>query len=561
MAYSSVLTLQDLNVFYSKEDYIKVTSKKVEVSTELKQKVSRAAVEYLIVLEQPDDYIMKQVSSKLEKDSKFLEKTNNPYQLPLLSLAILMNRITLVSKLLDAGANLEQRDKFGWLPIHHAALASHELFQFIVSKTKGDVLTKKTLLGGICEHLRMYAGLAENSKSLQKLQIELETGKKVPFNVKEHLAMFGMTQYTDGPFYPPENLKALWMQTKSEETPEELDKILEAMLEKVMKNPTKLLIKTSEICKDMPRNWGLFADEDLPIGTGTVTYGGKYFGLPTNDTLLNVLEGKPVSYPYVLIDVDAETIGNGGRFANEGFPNCANATVNNVNGLTNIHLIYIIKEGGVKKGEELFWDYGQGEAKLKWNSLYRIPNSAEMREFVKKNTIKDVESKMIALNDPKAKKRNIKTHHILHHTAYGDQCRIVYCVFTPAATLDLWCNEIITAKNWFKQINESRMLKYIIPAQHNKMTRITNVFIQRLMKLEDKLAKSKELNKSVRKFLFNLISKYTMLEVSEMIDLIFEWLNKSNGEDWEKFSEDLISDYPHVEDRDVRLFSILKPFI
>ncbi len=503
---------------------------------------------------------MKTVRSKLEKDKDCLKKTSNKYDLPILTLAILKNRITLVPKLIEAGASLEQKDICGWFPIHHAALASEELFQLIVGKTKGNILTKMTPLNGTCEHLRIYAGLVENPTSTKNLQIELESGKPIPFKPEEHLALFGMTKYIDGAFYPPEMLKNLWMQQKSQNPYETINNIYCRLLEKAFENPPKLVIKSSSIGKDVSKNWGLFTNQDLPMGSGVATYGGQFFDQSRTGDMLAILNGKVFHSEYLLVEVDAEKVGNCARFANDGFPNCCINPAGKVRGLSNIGVLTIIKEGGVKKGEELFWDYGQGEAALKWNSKsYRVPNPEEMREFIRKFTMQLVEEKItisnkcLSLNNGKDEQSQL-----LYLIAGGYLTRMQYCFYTPAAILDLWCHEIITAKNWYEQLHNSELLKIIRPAEHNPQTALVNRFLGFLKFLENELSSSEEgVNKKVRIFLLNLIGKYTMLEVSEVILYIISWLKKNNGQNWESFSKELIENIPHCEDRDISKLKIL----
>ena len=194
--------------------------------------------------------------------------------------------------------------------------------------------------------------------------------------------IFGMTKYSDCPYFSSANLKDLWQQRPCEMLSlDKSDDIVRATFEKAFHNPPKLLLKSSSVDRSLSKNWGVFANENLNLGTGLIPFVGQYDDSSYSvKYLADLLSGKLMPQPYRFKKFNAEKIGNVSRFFNEGFPNCCVEEISNYQGLTNHHMLVIIEETGVKEGEELLWDYGQGEVRLKWNSVYQIPNPEAMRE-------------------------------------------------------------------------------------------------------------------------------------------------------------------------------------
>ncbi|MCE5293481.1 MAG: ankyrin repeat domain-containing protein [Chlamydiales bacterium] len=110
----SVLSNQNWQTLFSEERYKQAVLTKKPV------------VEFLIALGRPDNEVMQYAK----------EKPINPFRLSVLDLAIMKGRESLVAKLLAAGAKVDEPDFFGWLPIHHACLASDAIFAQVVNYLK-----------------------------------------------------------------------------------------------------------------------------------------------------------------------------------------------------------------------------------------------------------------------------------------------------------------------------------------------------------------------------------------------------------------------------------------
>lgn len=292
----SVLTSKDWDEMYVRSDYERVVRKDPTLPREIRDKVMSGLAEYLLAFDQPDEAIMAQI----KKNPMLLVGAHNPYGLHVLDLAILKGRKSLVVGLLDAKAPLDKRDAFGWLPIHHAALASSEIFELLVKK-RADTQAK-TPRGGTCEDLRHLAGLEELSVSLSNLRVETDDKTHVRFDYKQ----FGMTKYTDRCYFAGDDLKKLWMQTGTNEVP-----VFDKELYKADSHPPKVVLKRTV---SPSKNWGVFAAEHLAIGRGLFFYSGQYSDSTVRASLPTLLSKKLVRRPYVLGDVDAEKVGNAARF-------------------------------------------------------------------------------------------------------------------------------------------------------------------------------------------------------------------------------------------------------
>lgn len=543
----SVFTSKDWNSLYPKNEYLMVLNKDPMVTEDVRKKVQNGLVEYLIALNQSDDTVMRQVAKK----PALLRHTSNRHGLSILDLAIMKGRESLVSKLLDQGASLDQPDAYGWLPVHHAALAGDRLFKLIVQR--GADPNKTTRLGGTCEDLRQLAGIVELTTSLKGLSLETEDKQHVSFDPNQHLQLFGMTKYTDVPYYPEEHIKRLWIQKKE---PSDFEEQFEfnnrAAFEGAFQKPAKVVVKRLTVGGESGAHWGLFADEDLPFGATLFTYTGQYAEYERHGNLNDILNGKVTPRPYLLDNIDAQFVGNCSRFMNEGFPNCMPFHATNYKGIERRYAFMVIQKEGVKKGEELLWDYGQGEFQLKWNKLYRLPNPVAMHEFVKTHTMKDIEKFCHEGNCAVSSATTLTEEIALNQfrgTGYISQ--MVYCFSTPAAILDLWCGNCITARDWINQIQGSELYNILIAEDHKVMIVFVKDFLKLLGLFEEDSEKKKKYIGEIKTFIRPLQGELTYLEIMDILNKILEWLNQ-DSDNWEQFSAHLRENYKHIEGREIK---------
>lgn len=145
-----------------------------------------------------------------------------------------------------------------------------------------------------------------------------------------------------------------------------------------------------------------------------------------------------------------------------------------------------------------------------------------------------------------------------HWKATGDMLRLVYCLFTPAAILDLWCANIITAGDWIaKMAAFDKQNRNLLPDHHRQAMLLANCFLIILQSLERRLSEKPQYKECVKAYLNGLQAKRTLLEISEIISRISMWLEGDSSTTWDALSAQLLLDYPYNEERDIDSLGII----
>lgn len=494
-----------------------------------------ATAEFHIAHGSPDDVVLSAIKA-----------ANNPFKLSLLDLAIMKGRETLVVKLLAKGENVHHEDLFGWKPIHHAALVSSTIFQALVANGADPKATTKA--GISCEQIRLYAGLDTLTASLANLTVGETPIKAGSFPLKQ----FGMTTYSDAPYYPQEELQKLWAEKPQNDEILDKDKF-----DEMLKEGPKLTLKKVALAE---RNWGVFADEPLAFGKALFPYSGEVGVWTEKMTFTTALAAKKSWRRYQLGPINAETVGNIARFVNEGFPNCFVASLPPTNGSQNWYVVSCAEPAGIKKGDELLYDYGIAECLLKWNSLYTIPNKEAMRHFVRTTSLENVHQ-FIANNSLNYNKglRLTKEQHELHLQTEAYLTKLYYCFHTPSAIIDLWCESLISAKSWFDtMVDFEKRYCRITQDVHKKGLVLIYLFMQYLIALEKVMPPNRE--KTVKTWIAKHLATHTPLEVSELIIAIHKWAKEPVRDAWIEFSENLDKTLPYDEARNLNDLTLVKRF-
>lgn len=518
MSSLSVLSAKTWQMLFSEEKYNQAVASKKPV------------VEFLVALGRPDSEVMQHAN----------EKPLNPFKLSVLDLAIMKGRESLVAKLLAAGAKVDEPDLFGWLPIHHACLAGDAIFQRVVKG--GAKPDAQTAAGASCEDIRRYAGIDELATSLTKLSIEDEAENPVRT----------LQKYTDYPYYEGDGLQKLW-QTK----PSDLKPAVRKLVDSSLSEGTKTSIRKTQA------GWGLFAEESIPFEKIIIPYSGTYGSWEEKLDLTTGLTAKATWQRYQLGRVNAETVGNVARFANEGFPNSMIMELPLYRGSLDWYTLVACDKEGIAAGDEILWDYGMGECLLKWNSLYTIPNKEAMRSFIKMHPFHEID-RFIMEHSLRFNPQMpfTKENHSLHQQAEGYLSKLYYCFHTPAAVVDLWCESLITARSWSETMRsvEKKQQRLTHPT-HRKVLFLVYLFMEMLVKLEGALIEhAPKRIKPIKAWLATLATRLTMLEFSEVCVEITQWLKEPIRDSWDDFSEKLVKKHTHQPERDIRTLTLMKTY-
>ncbi|MBS0635596.1 MAG: hypothetical protein JSR37_09055 [Verrucomicrobia bacterium] len=519
----SVFTQEKWDFFFSEEKYQKAKAEKKPVA------------EFMIALGKPDSEVMQAVRN----DPTCLKNPCNFFKLSVLTLAIMKGRDSLIEPLVQKGASLSDEDLFGWRPVHHAALAGDHIFKIVIGQ-KADTKVK-TRAGATCDDIRRYAGIDVADATNRHAKVALE--------------QFGMTRYSDYPYYPQEMLQKLW-QTK----PQDVGPVSSEQFDKALEHGVKVDVREVGLSV---KSWGAFAAEKFEAGRILFAYSGEYGEWKDKMNMQGALVARATWQRYQLGTLNAERVGNVARFLNDGFPNCLVIGSPLYRGCDDWKFFVVCEKGGINPGEELLWDYGLGECMLKWNSLYTIPNRHKMHEFIKSTTTEFIDSYIKRHSfDWNPGLAITRKNHDAHLQAAGYLTQIWYCFTTPLATLDLWCESLITAEQWFKSLKYfSKNHPIAKTAVHRNSLALVVLFHNSLVQLEELLKTQKPARiKEIKGWLSERLSTRTAMELSEIIVKLVIWLNNPVRDSWDDFSSALDKMIPHNLDRDITQLSLVKSY-
>lgn len=292
---------------------------------------------YFCALTKTDQTIIDQIKTKNLK--ALTKRDKKVYGLTPLAIACMQGRAAVVNEMLDrmdeACKNNEckredverwinKKDDFGWTPLHHAVLTSQEIFDRL--REMGADINARTNLGGTCDDLRRLTSLADNP--LAKRNVKIEDNKGRLFDLSEISAerlkeLTGLEGYRDDPYFSPEHLKKLWMDTPNMAEPvQRFIREITTEYNRLKANPPCLIIgKCAELAQVGIDTYELRADEVIRKGSVIGEYGSSSEKPLPRDRRTFAAFMRAESDPYEFGDITARQYGNVMRFANCGFLN------------------------------------------------------------------------------------------------------------------------------------------------------------------------------------------------------------------------------------------------
>ncbi|MBS4168931.1 ankyrin repeat domain-containing protein [Parachlamydia sp. AcF125] len=505
---------------------------------------------------------------------------NSQYQFSALHIATLKKRVEVVNALLEAGADPNSRDVYGWTALHHAALVSYEIFQaFLKFQPNLNVMTR---LGATPSCLRKFFGL-EPAIDSRPLYLQEEESNKRKVEIEEIKKYTALTTYTDEPFYSFDFLKTYWKSNvKQVEGLQELaiQLFLPKAYQKMRLNPPALILKKERL-PDGQGNfidaWGVLAGQNLGFGEVICEYTGRF--ITKRDAEPSFLEQlKHFSEPYECSFLNADTHGNISRHANDGWPNIFIVELNNTRGQPARILFMGGEITGIQEGEKILWDYGVNYAQLKWGH-YLIGESEKekIKSFCQEVPFESHVKKCIEM---------IKSNHLIKESKEGEkrsytplpvyeelmlQTRLAYFISTPAVLIYLACSGIVNPEDFKKLMYEDEEEKFFIPTikriennnpEHFKWVQLLIDYLVKFDKQVDSLGLP-SISNQIRNFILQKEGKWTViqiikgiLEINQFLDPLINQLKseeeiKNFQAQWDNFKTKLdeLKDYNWLEDQ------------
>lgn len=505
----SVLSQRQWGEIFSGDVYQKVVHKDPSVSEEKKQAVRRHSLKYLIALDQSDASIFKFIESLKNKRSPQLNSPFSRHQVTALHIAVMKNREAVVKALIKAGANVYQVDKYGWTPLHHAALVSDRLVQELL-KCEG-LKDQKTLLGGDYENLMCLTGRKAPPAQAEVSYMPCDTDEVESFD-EERLGV----RYIDDCLWPKEMLYELWTRAPKEKGGNTLTQqhVRSELYPTLSSSPVKMTIK------DKGPEFGVevLAAEDLEpfrlIGqyTGKIT---KQMGVGelTYSFIFEQIEGGTIS-------VDAAKEGNWTRFMNDGFPNVIAFNLFNTAGQKWRKVFFVADPDGVRSQEPLLYDYNWTYFTLKWGE-YKLMGREKMRKFFSHfdESYQELKARHRAMQEFSLNGRPIPYLDKLSYQAL--ESRLLYPFQTPMALMDLVFSQVIDPQKWDAFIqkekqDETSSLGCVFNARNPDAERI-EALLQTLIEFNHCIRLEADLSETIRNHFIDSEDKKSVDDLIRML--------------------------------------------
>lgn len=451
---SPLLTQEEWAALFPIDDYRKIVkSKKGEAECDLSLDKIRAirgnSLKFLIASRQPTKNILEWIQHLKEIKSLQLDSAYTRYEFTALMIAIMRNNIPVVEALIEAGASLKKRDKYGFKPIHHAALVSKEMMRVLLNS--GAKIKSRTRVGATCRDLWEMTGQRPSVGSFDHVFCRAQDYTVSQVSIEEFNRLHGFKMYTDTPYYPPEKIKVLWMESPQDILPvnEALEREMGQIYRAMVKNPSRLIVEMdsdlawiSEMGAQEKKDYGLFAGEYLEFTRGIIEYSGKVIEEKLSTFAASLEES---SDKYLVESLDARLVCNVAHFVIDGFPNAGLFTAANEAGRPRRVFLAVIDPQGIKRNEEIYVDFGASTAKLKWSSCHVTGNGEEMHHYYKTNSIESLISSHSEANQrlrdcvKRGQKFDLKDWFLRSFI----EARLRFLFTTPGALIDLTCNKII----------------------------------------------------------------------------------------------------------------------
>lgn len=468
---------------------------------------------FLIALGQPNEKIKNYIKGNPKKINFLSEE----YPLTSLHVATMKNNPEIVQSLLDAQANPNIQDEFGWSPLHHAALVSNEIFNLLIQQKADPSLT--TQLNCTYKDLQTFAQLTPPivDKRVIYLQkaVEGNENNEVMEEVspEEIMKLAHLTQYTDVCVYAKSQLELLWRSYEQEYDNDLMDRsepwqrFLKIQYDQMKQRPPSLIIR-----ENGQMGLGLLAGEVIKTGQAIIEYTGEIIAispelLGSHKNIQDVLRLQREN-EYSVREIDAKNKGNVSRFINDGFPNVDLRDLFNEKGFETRPIFIAVDEIGIK--DPIFWDYGNNYMGLKWGfqGPYMISQKEEIKLFINKNAITKY------INEIEKWWKKASTHGF-QPESYPQvakiENRLHYFINTPIVMIYLTCLKKVNVAQW-RTLQKSEVIEMTKPNQLHLIW--LDTLFEILEKFEKKLAQlDKQTDLKIRSFFENSCDILSVLQV------------------------------------------------
>lgn len=533
-----------------KQIFTEVEWKRMYPATEYKARpilphVRASLLHYLLGLNQSDTTVIPYIKGlEGRKIALLYLRDSKNHGLTPLMIATMKGREAVVREILvklETSGNKQKvqlQDQYGWTVLHHAAVSSAEIFQMLVSF--GSDLTKRTDFGGTPEQVRDLVSRDIQSPSLSALSLRVADGtlKKVSDIGKERFCqVMGIEEYRDEALIYPSSLKKFWSSEIDPKftTDESLFKNSFYPTLVARSLPKMVLAENGELKGKVPGCYGLYADEEIPFGRFVGYYSGEWLGEGKfrSDSFRDSVEN---ASDYLFPPFDAEKAGNHTRWANCGWPNTIvqGAIFDGVQR----ELLLIADEEGVKKGEEILWDYGLNQSKDAWINPQVIFGREKMREFFKDglgptlNLFNQFLKGEISEVAGGGKFKPSTYPLLLKHYLFVQ--RICFPLNAPGGLLDLHFSGIVNANVWYDKLKNQNNITFPFDIWLNENERnrwyVTSM-IMSILDFENKVNNvSPNIRVQVDEWVLENIGKRSAVEILKALVLFGDKLPGTNQE-------------------------------
>lgn len=290
-----------------------------------------------------------------------------------LHLAVMKGSLTIVRRLLQANANVNQVDGRCWTPLHHAA-ANRDLSMILTLLKAGADIDAQTDENGSMADLGLLVSIPLDPNKIV-VRVWNHT-KKASFETSAARLLGPGLNYTSHVHMTHDQLIDQW--AGANKRAPELPNILHWQYEKFLANPPKLAISHSavnDVGEPIPQAGRCtIAEQDFVPGQIVAEYCGE-----------QVDDEYPVSnYRAEDIDGDGPRLHarSAGTLAADGFPNCAIQEISRCHGRTRLFIVAIKP---IERGSLILLNYGQ-DHRVKYSG-HREMAPAALNHFVSDPTV------------------------------------------------------------------------------------------------------------------------------------------------------------------------------
>lgn len=341
------------------------------------------------------------------------------HQLSPLHCAVISKDVKQIKKLCEITTNIDKADIHGWTPLHHAALSSQRIFDYLLSKNANKTI--KNDLGGTPEDLRHLSFLPRFSFEIPPLLIQMD-GEKKPLEVEEFKHLTEAT-YIQEMYVPPQLLYKEWLKLPQKE-PSFINEIAPTEYSRHESFPYSLYIAPSiDPITKKNLGLGLYANEKIKKGTLIC----EYLGEKIEDS------SKEENVDYLYEDIQALKYRNFGGMANDSFPNAVVSSIYSIKGVKRRFCLVSLKD--IEVDSPIFIDYGKSSLK---NRAHRELNINDIYSFLKTRNITHILKNIEGCEFKKE---------LFVHPSKEDFYALLYFMNTPTTTLRLFFENHLSAED------------------------------------------------------------------------------------------------------------------